>query len=216
LLARVLEALDTTKQAWTKRGDAAMLLNVAHCVCGAPFHSKRYTSKGRLYEYYDCSAHCGERRIPMVMVERVVEDIMTNPARPVGYASYPVWRKSVSQGKSIKGELNKIERKIRALDLDDETTRTELMTERKRLLDADKSEPSKTTYEKVPGMTVGAYWPTLDKQSKRQLLLEADVTVHVIERAKEWKGRAKVDVMGPVDVRFIELPTGGLGIQDVG
>lgn len=214
LLGRVLEALDTTKTPWTKRGDAALLLNVAHCICGAQFHSKRYESKGRLYQYYDCSARCGERRIPMVMLENVIEDIMTNAARPVGYAGYPVWRKIV-QGKSVKSELLKIERKLHALDwdaLDFHARQDELLAERKRLQDS-QSEQSKITYEEVQGMTVGAYWLTLDKQSKRQLLLEAGLKVHVTERAKEWKGRARVEVTGPVVVRFIEVPAGGLEVH---
>jgi len=214
LLAQVREALDTTKTPWTKRGDAAMLLNVAYCICGAQLYSKRYTSKGHLY---DCSAQCGERRIPMVMIERVVDDVMTNPERPAGYARYPIYRKVVSQGKSSKGELQAIERKLHTLDFDApdfQQRQAELLAERKRLMAESQVKASKTTYEKVPGMTVADYWPTLDKQGKRQLLLEADVTVRVIERQPEWKSRAKVEVMAPVDVRFIALPEGGLGAYD--
>lgn len=213
LLAQVREALDTTKTPWTKRGDAAMLLNVAHCICGAPYYSKRYTSKGHLYEYYDCSAKCGARRVPMRAIEAVVEDVMTNPERPVGYASYPVWRKVVSEGKSNKADLNKIERKLHTLDFDApdfHEVQVELLAERKRLLDDSQAKPGKTTYTKVPGVTVADYWPTLGKQGKRQLLLEGDVTVRVTERMPEWKGRAKVEVMAPVDVRFIALPDGAL------
>jgi site-specific DNA recombinase len=212
LLERVREALDKTKQAWTKRGDAAMLLNIARCECGAPLYAKRYQSKGHDYEYYDCSARCGVKRIPMRVVEAIVDDFMSNKDRPVGYANYPLYRKITQAGKSNKGEVNKIERKLRSLDLDDPeylTKQAELMTQRKHLIDASQAEPSTTKYEEVPGITVGDYWPTLDKQAKRQLLLEAGVTAD-IKRLPDYRKRAEVRLTAPVDVRFVMLPSGSL------
>jgi DNA invertase Pin-like site-specific DNA recombinase len=174
LLGRVIEALDTTKQAWTKRGDAAMLLNVAHCVCGAPFHSKRYTSKGHLYEYYDCSAHCGERRIPMKDLEKAADESMTD-----GYGWVPVFTKQVKLGKSHAKEIAILERKMNALDKDasDWLARTsELHAERARL----KSLPREPDEIKlVPtGKTTAEYWPTLSAQGKRQFLLVNKATLH--------------------------------------
>lgn len=209
LLARVREALDTTKQAWTKRGDSALLLNVAHCECGAQMYSKRYTSKGRLYEYYDCSAKCGAKRVPMAALEATVNDIMTDADLPVGFASYPVWRKNVTGGKSAKSELGKIERQLHTLDFDApdfHERQAELLAQRRTLREA-QSQPGETTYEQEQGMTVSAHWPTLDGQAKRQLLLEAGVTVRVTERGVK---RVHVEVMAPVDVRFVLLPSGAL------
>ena len=78
LLARVIEKLDKNKTPWTKRADATDLLNVAYCRCGATLHAKRYMSKGRLYEYYNCSAQCGTRRIPMAEAEQRITEILTD------------------------------------------------------------------------------------------------------------------------------------------
>jgi DNA invertase Pin-like site-specific DNA recombinase len=216
LLVRVREALDTTKQTWTKRGDAAMLLNVGYCQCGAALYSKRYESKGRQYEYYDCSANCGARRIPMVLVESAVDAFMTDSETPpagYGYAGYPLYRKITHHGKSNKGEVNAIERKIRSLNLDDrdyQRKHDELMAQRRHLIENFQTEPDATVYEEIPDMTVGNYWPTLDRQSKRQLLLEAGVKVTDVKRRDGYRGGANVVVVAPVDVKFIMLPSGDL------
>ena len=198
-----------------------MLLNIAHCECGAPYYSKRYESKGHLYEYYDCSANCGARRIPMAVVEDIVDDFMTNTeradreGRPPGYATYPLYRKITHHGRSIKSELNAIERKLRNPNLDDPdilAKQAELLAQRKHLLEVSQSEPDRIEHEKIPGMTVGEYWPTLDKQSKRQLLLEAGVTVSV-KRIEGWK-RPQVEITATsVEVKFVMLPAGGIGIR---
>ena len=180
LLAQVRDALDSTKARWTKRGDAAMLLNVAYCQCGAQLYSKRYTSKGRAYEYYDCSAQCGARRTPMRLVEGAVEAyMMIDPSQvfdsdsPKGYFDYPVYRKIMHSGKSGKREINAIERKLRTLDLDDPdylAKQAGLMSQRQHLLANAQAEPDRIEFEVISGMTVADYWPTLDKQGKRQLL----------------------------------------------
>jgi site-specific DNA recombinase len=217
LLALVLEKLDTTKTPWVKRGDAPLMLNVGYCLCGAPLYSKRYQSKGHDYEYYTCSAKCGQRRIPMRMIDKTVEYFMTDRSHgkdvPGFYAHYPVWRKIVSHGKSPKRDLNAIERKLHTLDYDAPDWRErqdELLAERQQIRADLKARASKTRYEQIPGMTVGDYWPTLDMQGQRQLLLEAGVKVHIIERQAGWKGGVKIAVETSPDVRFIELPSGGL------
>ena len=198
-----------------------MLLNIANCECGAPYYSKRYESKGHLYEYYDCSAKCGKGRIPMRVVESIVDDFMTNPERfdrsglhPLGYATYPLYRKIVHHGKSSKAEVRAIERKLQTPNYDDPdylTKQAELLAQRKYLLENSQTEPDRTEYEEIPGMTVGEYWPTLDKQGKRQLLLEAGVTASV-KRLPDYRKRAQVEIIASVDVKFVMLPAGGIGI----
>jgi DNA invertase Pin-like site-specific DNA recombinase len=218
LLERVLEALDSTKQAWTKRGDAAMLLNVASCYCGAEFYAKRYTSKGHLYEYYDCSAKCGAKRVPMALVESAVEAFMIDRAKSIGFANHPIYRKKTQHGKSSKAELIKTERKLHTLDYDApdwRETQDKLLAQRKHLLISAEREPARTTYEQVPNLTVGDYWPTLDKHGKRQLLLEAGIKVTDVKRRDAWKAGADVTVTPPEDVRFVLLETGGLEIVDM-
>ena len=94
------------KIAVTKRGDAAMLLNVAHCVCGQPLYARRYVSPGvktvgKLYEYYDCAdrAQNSHRRcehsIPMKELEQAVENSVLEADSWV-----PVMEKNVTPGKS--------------------------------------------------------------------------------------------------------------------
>lgn len=223
LLSQVLEALDSTKQAWTKRGDAALLLDVAFCKCGAKLHSKRYESKGRLYEYYDCSAHCGARRIPMAELDLAVWAHMTSKGGPIlsaentgGYADYPVWRKIVTGGKSAKADLIKVERKIRALDLDDPdylSKQTELMTARGHLVETAKTETAKVDYEVIPGMTLGGYWPTLEKTAQRQLLLESGVKVSGAQRGTGSSKLVMFSIELPEDVKFVKLPDGGIAVN---
>ena len=201
LLARVTEALDKTKQSWTKRADASMLLNIAYCTCGNNLKSKRYVSKGHLYEYYDCNnPKCHARRIPMADLEEWIEHIMI----PGGlYGEQPVWRKVVSSGKSARGLIMKLDRKIRALDMDADDydeQHAALMAERKRLREEDEKRPDETRYEDT-GMTVSDYWPTLDDQAKRQFLLLAGTKLTNAERTVG--GRVLCDMRGAWPVRFV-------------
>jgi len=173
LLVRVTEALDKTKTPWTKRADASELLNIAYCTCGEGLKSKRYQSKGRLYEYYDCYA-CSARRIPMKDLEDAVDDHIW-----LEFGKEPVWRKIVTHGKSHATQIGMIERKIRALDLDADDyldQLAELRAERKRLQDAERKQPDKTDYEDT-GLKVADYWPTLSREAKRQFLLNAGIKV---------------------------------------
>lgn len=188
-LAKVREALDRTKQGWTKRGDAALLLNVAYCACGSALYSKRYTSKGHTYEYYDCSAHCGARRIPMAALESAVSAHMEN-------LTGPVFKKVITKGKSSKSEIQAIERKIRALDLDDsdyDAKHAELMQARKALIgstgDADRTEYVETHW------AVGDYWTSLgddNKAAKRQFLLTSGIKAQGCKRTPDGKVRVTV------------------------
>jgi DNA invertase Pin-like site-specific DNA recombinase len=207
LLVRVTEALDKTKQPWTKRADAAMLLNIAYCKCGVNLKSKRYVSKGHLYEYYDCyNPQCHARRIPMGELDETVDDLMLLEGSE--YADAPVWRKVVIHGKSHATQIAMIERKIRALDMDDpeyDEKHAELMAERKQLKDAERKQPDKTEFEDT-GMTVRDYWPTLDRQAKRQFLLLARIKVADAERRAD--GRVVCEVQAPWPVRFIMIDGG--------
>lgn len=219
LLAQVRDTLDRTKQAWVKRSDCSLLLNIAHCPCGAQYYSKRYTSKGYLYEYYDCSDKCGNRRVPMAMIDGTVNAFMTSVLAEHGdtlsFGKLPMYRKLVSEGTSIRTELQKIERRLHSLDFDApdfQEVQAELLAERKRLqLEARK--PGKTRYEKVKGMRVADYWQTLDKTAKRQLLLEAGITVHVTELLPGWKAGIRIAVDAPLDVRFVILPEVGVSVE---
>ncbi len=179
LLVRVLEALDRTKQSWTKRADAALLLNIAYCTCGGPLYSKRYKSKGHLYEYYDCYGGCGSRRIPMADLEKSVEDFMTAED---GYGLVPIYRKVVTHGKSHAAQILQIERRLRTIALEGDIDEiAELRAERKHLREAMQNAPDKIDYEDT-GMKVRDYWPMLDRQAKRQFLLLAEVRVRSAKR----------------------------------
>ena len=210
LLARVTEALDRTKQPWTKRADAAMLVNIASCVCDAPLFSKRYTSKGHLYEYYDCSAHCGRRRVPMADLEEWIDHIMI----PNGiYGEQPVWRKVVT-GKSNRSLIMKVERRIRALDLDAEDydeQHAALMAERQALKDAERNRSDEPGYEDT-GIKVADYWPTLDVKARRQFLLLAGIKLTKVQRYAD--GRVDADMRGPWPVRFV-MVEGGLDLEKI-
>jgi site-specific DNA recombinase len=166
---QVLEALDKTKVPWTKRGDEAMLLNVAYCPCGEPLYARRWVHgpSGKLYEYYGCAVKCGERNIPMPELEQAVEDSVLE-----GFSWVPMFTKNVTAGKSYARDIAAIERKIRALDLDDEEQRVALMAERARLIGLAKNgtKADQTDYQPT-GQTVADYWPTLDAAAKRLFLL---------------------------------------------
>lgn len=167
---QVLEALDKTKVPYTKRGDVAMLLNVAYCACGEPLYSRRWVhnGSGKLYEYYGCSVKCGERNIPMGELDQTVEDSLLEE-----YSWVPMIAENVKPGKSYIREISTVERKIRALDLDDEPQRVALMAERARLIDLSKSGATagRTDYRPT-GQTLEQYWPTLDVAAKRSFLVE--------------------------------------------
>lgn len=167
--AQVLEALDETKVPYTKRGRVATLLNVAFCVCGSPLYSRRWVNRnsGKLYEYYGCSLTCGQRNIPMRELDQAVADALLDQ-----YSWVPMIAETVTPGKSYSREISAIERKIRTLDLDDETQRAELMTERARLLELSKKGARPATADYQPtGQTLDQYWPTLNEAAKRSFLI---------------------------------------------
>ena len=204
MTARLNDALQRTAVSWTKRGEVAMLLNIVNCKCGEPMYARRWVNgrSGKLYEYYGCSAKCGESSIPMRVLESTVEVIMTDTDPEHVYGSYPIWRKNITAGKSAKGELAKIERKMDALDKDADdyiVQITELSALRKHLIDAGQSQAGKIAYEKVPGMTMADYWPTLSEQGKRQLLLDTGLAMRVERVGKS----VKVEVVTPGEVKFI-------------
>jgi DNA invertase Pin-like site-specific DNA recombinase len=210
LLARVTEALDRTKQPWTKRADASMLLNVASCKCGAPLFSKRYTSKGHLYEYYDCSAHCGRRRVPMLHLEEHVHNAM---AHTTLYGESPIWRKLVT-AKSNRALMMKVERRIRALDLDAEDygeQHAALMAERQALKVAERNRSDEPEYEDA-GIKVADYWLRISRQARRQFLLLAGVEVKNVERTAD--GRVTCDILGEWPLRFV-MVEGGLDPEKI-
>ena len=171
---KVLEALDSTKQAWTKRGDAAMLLNVACChACRKPLYSKRYTSKGHLYEYYTCSANCGARRISMKALE-------ANIGSAVAKHGGEPWReKHIEPGDNHNAEIGILERQIRVLDLDapDYADRhAELMAERARLK-AIPAKPDKVEWIET-GETIAEHWQAMTREERRAWLLSQGSKVY--------------------------------------
>lgn len=182
--AQVLEALDTTSTPWTKRGDAAMLLNIAYCMCGQPLYAQRWVHKpsGKLYEYYGCSEKCGNARIPMAELEAVVDGLMSDSDGP--YGKVPVFIEMITPGRSLRAEITLIERKMDALDKDapDHLERySELARERKRLTEA--TAAADEHQETDTGMTVSEYWKTLDtRERRRQFLLEAKLRLFGVTR----------------------------------
>ena len=182
--AQLAEALDKTKVPWTKRGDEAMLLNVAYCPCGEPLYARRWVHgpSGKLYEYYGCAVKCGQRNIPMPELEKEVEDSIIDV-----FGWVPMITRNVKTGKSYAREIAAIERRIHSLDLDDsehESKRAELMAERARLKGLG-TEADQIDYT-LTGDTVEAYWPTLqDASVKRQFLLENKI--HVTARRRDDK-----------------------------
>jgi site-specific DNA recombinase len=177
LLVRVTDALDKTKTPYTKRADASMLLNIAHGECGAQLYAKRHLAKGRLYEYYECSAHCGAPRIPMALLDDAVGDYVW-----LHYGNEPVWRKKVTHGKSYRTQIGMIERQLRTLAIDGTIEEiTELRAERDRLRAEEQMSPDTTEYE-LTEMKLSDYWPHLAPEAKRLLLLEAGITVIEVKR----------------------------------
>ena len=181
---QVLEALDRTSTPWTKRGDAAMLLNIAYCTCGQSLHAQRWVHKpsGKLYEYYGCAVKCGNSRIPMAELEAVVDGLMSDSEGP--YGKVPVFTETITPGRSLRAEITLIERKMDALDKDasDHLERySELARERKRLTEATAAVDARQ--ETDTGMTVSQYWKTLDtRERRRQFLLEAKLRLFSVTR----------------------------------
>jgi site-specific DNA recombinase len=214
--ARVLDALDETKVTWTRRHDAAMLLNIAYCRCGYALHAKKFEARGKdPYSYYVCSNKCGAKAIPANQLELVVEERMTDDE---DWGLVPVLDKIVSPGKSYKTDIRLIERKIHALDLDADDydeRHAELTAERKRLVNLDKShrERDRVAWEDA-GLTLGDYWPTLDTQTKRQFLLENHFRLEA-ERVDRrypprvvWNGPQISKVVRVIGARVPALPLG--------
>jgi hypothetical protein len=213
LRARVLEALDKTKVPWTKRGDAALLLNIAYCTCGEQLYARRWVNKksGKLYEYYGCAVKCGQPNIPMADLEEWIDHIMV----PGGlYGSEPVWRKVITGGTSNRALIMKLDRKIHALDLDaddyDEQL-TALRAERKALKDAEVKHPASVDYEDT-GMKVSDYWWTLDPQVQRQFLLLAGIKIKGVVRMHD--GSVDAFMGGPWPVTFV-MADGGMTLAPV-
>ena len=185
-LEKVRRELWGSARTFTRRGDAAMLLNVAYCVCGQPLYARRYVSPrkktaGKLYEYYDCAdraqnshRRCEHKSIPMKELEQAVENSILE-----AYSWVPIVAKTVKPGKSHKTEITVIEREYRNLDLDDPDHAAKsaaLLAERARLKSLT-SEPDEV--DMMPtGQTTAEYWPTLDSQGKRAFLIKNGVKVH--------------------------------------
>ena len=211
--AQVLEALDKTKVPWTKRGDAALLLNIASCTCGEPLYARRWVHKpsGKLYEYYGCAVKCGQATIPMADLEEWVDHVMI----PGGlYGAEPVWRKVVTGGTSNRALIMKLDRKIHALDLDADDyddQLAELRAERKTLKQAEVKRPESVDYEDT-GMKVSDYWQTLDQQAQRQFLLLAGIKLTNVERLAD--GTVDAKMTGPWPVRFV-MVEGGMDLEKI-
>jgi site-specific DNA recombinase len=196
--AQVLEALNKTTTPWTKRGDAAMLLNIAYCVCGQPMYAQRWKHKasGKVYEYYGCALKCGNRRIPMTELESAVDTLMSDPDGP--YGKVPVYTETIKPGRSLRAEITLLERKMDALDKDaaDHLERyMEMARERKRLTEASASADERQELD--TGLTVSQYWATLDTRDKRrQFLLEARMRLFSVTRNTG-------QMRGPILERFV-------------
>lgn len=172
--SRMIEALDGTKTSWTKRGDAAMLLNVSSCPCGQPHYARRWQHKtsGKVYQYYGCAAKCGQRNIRMDVLDSVVEGMMIEY-----YGDLQMAIEQPTRGYSRKAELTAIERKIHMLPMDAEDydeRYEELRAEWKSINSrkngkSDKAEPIRT------GQTLAEWWPTASPQIRRELLLRYGV-----------------------------------------
>ncbi len=182
--AQVLDALDQTSTPWTRRGDAAMLVNIAYCICGQPMYAQRWVHKpsGKLYEYYGCAEKCGNPRTPMAELEAIVASLMSDPDGP--YGKVPVFTEIIKPGRSLRAEITLLERKMDALDKDAEDhleRYMELARERKRLTEA--SATADERREEDTGMTVAQFWLTLDtREKRRQFLLEAGLRLFDVTR----------------------------------
>lgn len=200
-------ALDNTKVGWSKRGDAALLLNVAYCKCGEPLYARRWVNakSGKLYEYYGCAEKCGLPTIPMLDLEEWIEHLMF----PGGlYGELPVWSKVVRGGSSTRALIMKLDRQIDALDKDADDYLDQLsglVADRKQLRQAETRRVVKTEYEDT-GMTVAQYWPTLSQQAQRQFLLIAGVKITEVSRAADGEVDAKLS--GPWPIRFVTVEDG--------
>ena len=184
---QVLTALDKAKVPYTKRGQTAMLLNVAFCSCGQPMYSRRWVHKpsGKLYEYYGCAEKCGKRNVAMQALDNAVSLYFTESAILESYADYPVYRKVEPKRSSSKAEIAKVERQLRNLDFDAAdyaATHAELMAERSRLLDSSTNGDLRARYELL-NVTVKDVWPMLGTDAKRALMVGAGIKVTDVTRA---------------------------------
>jgi site-specific DNA recombinase len=173
---QVLEALDKTKVSWTRRGDAAMLLNIASCPCGQLLYARRWQHKqsGKVYEYYGCAVKCGQRNIRMDVLESVVGEMMLE-----AYGDLELATEEVTPGYSHKAAITAIERKIHALDMDAEDyneIHAELMAERKRLKRTNESQPDKAEPIRT-GQTLAKWWPSARRAVKRELMLANGISL---------------------------------------
>lgn len=178
---KVLDALDTTRHPFTRRGGSAMLLNVGFCgKCQKPLYAKRNLQKGKyLYEDYYCSGRCGAKLIRMNTLDEIVSESITD-----SYGWVPIMEKTVTRGQSHLSEIAAIEQRIRELDLDDpdyDDMLSELRRQRTELKNATK-ERDRVHYT-ATGQTVEDYWPTLDKDARRLFLLGTKVKVYAVREA---------------------------------
>jgi site-specific DNA recombinase len=176
---QVLEALDKTKVSWTRRGDAAMLLNIANCPCGQPLYARRWkhNKSGKVYEYYGCAEKCGQKSIRMDALESVVGEMMV--ADEYGYGDLDLATEEVTPGYSHKAAITAIEREIHTLDMDAEDyeeRRAELMAERKRLKGLNGSQPDRTEPVRI-NQTLAAWWPTAAPEARRELMLANGISL---------------------------------------
>lgn len=195
---KVRDRADGTSNTVTRRSDATMLLNIAHCVCGEPLYSCKVDHSKRgvaVHEYYRCYSKCGARNIPMQALNDAVSEALID-----GFGWVPVWEKKVRVGKSCKAEIARIDVKLRHLDYDADgwqATQAELLAERDRLKNT-KTVDDYVDYTPT-GKTVADYWPALDEAAKREFLLANGVKVHA---KHEGTGRVYRDgdlsvVLGP-------------------
>jgi hypothetical protein len=174
--AKVVRALDSNSKAWTKRYDAAPLLNVGYCGrCQSPLYGSHMTSKGKQYDYYDCSGHCGARRIPMDMLHAAVDDDFTS-----AFGWVERTERKVAPGKDHRKQLAAAgqqiasltaERYVKGIIRDDYETLLALLQAEHARLASLPSEPDRIEITPLD-VLIEEWWPSLDAQGKRQYVLE--------------------------------------------
>ncbi len=180
--AEVARLIDASARPWNKRHDAAALLNVAFCgKCHKGLYGSHQTTKGRQYDYYDCSAHCGARRIPMVKLEAALDEYIIGQhgetERTVKHVKRgdDHSRKVAAVGKQIASLTT--ERFVRGVTRGDyDELMAQLQAEHARL-SALPSEPDSVDVERT-GVLIRDWWPALDSQEKRRFLLEHGFKVY--------------------------------------
>jgi DNA invertase Pin-like site-specific DNA recombinase len=149
-----------------------MLLRIVYCdVCGGILHG--FSNNNGVY--YICEnkrpisgERCPARLIPADELEQAFDDVVID-----GYGHAPHLELVKTQGRSYKVQIDKTERAIRTLDLDDpeyDAKVAVLRTERARLKGLQTEQAAEEW--KDDGRTISDVWPTLDKPQKRAYALE--------------------------------------------